>query len=850
MIALGLLLGVAAFVRWYVPARTGKVLLLADLDGGPLSVELISATGAAIAGPFPAPSAQPIRLPAGPGRLRVSSPGRPSTLWHVEVEADRLTEVHVRAAEPLWEEAVHLPRREADAGLSPRPYFEALRLGGRRGARADVVLKDPPRALAGDTGRTLWETRRDWPVPDAPNAPAGSTPAVTRMRLLPAAPDLDGDGTGDLVWLFDPYPAEVPPPAVKALQLSAHPCILAVSGRTRRPLWSFPPPLPAPEELRPQLLHGARGVFFPLEAAVVGTPALVDLDGDGVADLVATLASLSGARRLVALSGRTGLPLWQFDPGPGLEDPNGQPEGAAQVHRCKHGLTVFWQRESRLFCLDVRTGRPRRPPLLLHCRPICPPRFVDLDGDGEPAAVLLADAGSDLLAVSAVAPMRGDVLWRRVIPQADWARVLGTRKSGPRGFYRDSDPEYPLIADLDGTGRPVLVLPQWADADGGGFSRRMWVEAWEGASGRTLWQRELARYAWMPAAVPPRLIAGPDFDGDGIRDVVAVSAVKDLPALARELAPREAGENWLYFDALSGADGRSQWWRRFPVQADLRPGPLAWWYAGGTLPLLLAPLSTLRENGARVWIVEGDTGRLRVNVADLESPQLADLDGDGVADLCGLVRGDTEGKGMLCALSGQALAELGQAAALPPEPEDDPRLLRPLPWAGTARNPTESAAIAGLASFAFALFVIPTAWLRGGRRGSPVAAVLLACAGTWLPAILCLAARRVGAPRWTDFGILLPLLALFAVVPPMLIVQAAVRRQWAHSLALFGVLIGMTMLAAGVLLVLDLPSGVPAPRYSLRGWYLMGFFGTYAAGLLLGPLALVRSDWGLGRTGK
>jgi hypothetical protein len=835
------LLGAAAVFHWALPdaPRTGRVLLLTDADGPPLLAEVIDASGAAVAGPFPIPSQEPARLPAGPCRLRVVAPGRLSQVWQLDVEPGPTADFYVPATPPAWPRRVPVPPVHPAEGraMPPRPPFEVVRLGGRRGASATVVLHDPPRGLDGETGATLWAGSRDWPVPDAPAPSPFATPVTYYMRPLGMAPDLNGDGTGDMIWLFDPPPALVAPAALRPFHPSPHPAVLAVSGRTYRPLWSFPPPLPAAAELQPPLLYGARGVFFPRESTVVGEPAVLDVDRDGLPDLIVTLAAADGARRLAALSGRTGQPLWHFDPGPALLDPQGQPEAAARVLTFHRRVAVVWQRDTRLYCLDGATGRLLRPPLPLGCRPIREVGYADLDGDGEPEAVVIGAVGPDRLSVAAVALASGAQLWRHIIPQEGWEKVLESRQKTPRGFYRENDPEYPLIADLDGDGRPEVIMPRWTDLDGVGFSRRLAVEVWEGASGTRRWRRDLARYAWLPARAPPRLTVGPDLDGDGRREVFAVTALQDLPLSA--LHAGVGGEPQLFADALSGADGHSVWWRQFPLAVGLRPGPLRWWHAGPDgRPLLLVPLASKDGSEALLWVLESSSGRLCATVDGLTSVRLADLDGDGVLDLVGIYRPAADAEGWLSVIRGRPAPA---AEDLLPVPDEDPRQSRPLPWTGVEDNPTELLALVGVLAFTVCLVALPVAAWRARRRRRFFWVLGAATAAAGLPGLLCLAAHKMHVPAVADFGTLLPVLALPAAVPLALILQAVATRRWLACLGVFALLSVFTLLAGAILLALDLPLLRPGENYSLRGWFFVTYYGAYVAGLVLGPLALINA---------
>ena len=135
-------------------------------------------------------------------------------------------------------------------------------------------------------------------------------------RVLPGAmscprPDLNADGTGDLVW---PLPGP--------------PSFLALSGKDGSLLWT----------------DGAKGRAVPGHgrmkrsylARIMGTPAVVDVDGDRSPDLIAEFAVFDdprglnaevdltqrrgmgneivfdGYRIVVAVSGRSGKQLWNY----------------------------------------------------------------------------------------------------------------------------------------------------------------------------------------------------------------------------------------------------------------------------------------------------------------------------------------------------------------------------------------------------------------------------------------------------------------------------------------------------------------------------------------------------------
>ena len=138
-----------------------------------------------------------------------------------------------------------------------------------------------------------------------------------------------------------------------------------------------------------------------------------------------------------------------------------------------------------------------------------------------------------------------------------------------------------------------------------------------------------------------------DLDGDGVRELIAVSRFdgRNLPASNRD--PRfEPGR--LYVDALSGRDGHPLWsWH-----ADLPPNKInhvwapRWWSRGPDgWPMLAVPVGGKdpeANNGGLHWSqflpptvysLEASTGQLLHEVQGLGQAAVADLDGDGLPDL-------------------------------------------------------------------------------------------------------------------------------------------------------------------------------------------------------------------------
>jgi hypothetical protein len=224
----------------------------------------------------------------------------------------------------------------------------------------------------------------------------------------------------------------------------------------------------------------------------------------------------------------------------------------------------------------------------------------------------------------------------------------------------DRVPDWPLLVDLDGDGRPEIVVRQ---AD---FSPRFYppsrstqwlgerpvvetvgVRVLDGATGEVRWSRALGRSRSddLHTVMPFRLLAGPAPTDGGSRELyVASLVVRWQPGIWRR--PE------LYVDALSGQDGNPRWWWSQPLGEEKQTGlwghglgKLAWWQPGpGTEPLPLVPLNCVTSMAQRPLIatfaLAGASGELRHTIPELTDPQTADLDGDGRPELFGWVEAD------------------------------------------------------------------------------------------------------------------------------------------------------------------------------------------------------------------
>ena len=278
----------------------------------------------------------------------------------------------------------------------------------REGIRGEVVwdaLK-PPKPFHSDRDPSRW-LRDVWP---------GQWNTV----LAEPATDLDGDGVRDLLWSLQGVSA-----------------FLALSGKDGSMLWNYAVDLdgldgpggPRPEGPVPD----TREKPSKRTRYTLGTPAVVDLDRDGMGDLVATIAfsetqeeakgrapdvkaRVSGQRVpvlfrriVVAISGRSGRWIWSYPVEKSFTDPP-YPTWyrAATVMSGQSPLIAIENRASWLV-LDGATGRRISGPFELGFSPIRPLSFADLDRDGEPEVIAL---GSSTLA--AFSSRTGEVALVRV----------------------------------------------------------------------------------------------------------------------------------------------------------------------------------------------------------------------------------------------------------------------------------------------------------------------------------------------------------------------------------------------------------------------------------------------------
>ena len=356
---------------------------------------------------------------------------------------------------------------------------------GARWVRAASDLDRAKRTVA-----TPWRTARAWTL-------LGEDRVLWRAdgrETGPALADLDGDGKLEVVTtLFQPgelltaegvpvrrFPMDRPyhpvnnssSPAVARLAAGEQPALLFVapsgylyayekSGRLRWRAELGGEALGAPA-VGALLANGAMGIAVAwgggvsvfdaaghrvwerkLPVVPASTPVLVDLDGDGRLEVVASAGS-----KLVALRGDSGQTIWEYQSqGAGFTVPaagelarGGRPrvvvgDDRGVIHAIDETGRLLW-RQDRIF------GPREVPEPVEYYAGIAEVGLADLDGHGERQVIASTKAG-ETVALGA----RGERLWRF----ASYERKVGISLAGGARL---------AFADLDGDGQLEVVLSQ------------------------------------------------------------------------------------------------------------------------------------------------------------------------------------------------------------------------------------------------------------------------------------------------------------------------------------------------------------------------------------------------------
>jgi serine/threonine protein kinase len=628
---------------WYRQSRLGQVILS---TGGPnLVAEILDDEDRVVVPNLSVPTKEPVSLPGGDYRLRLSGSGLLSETWPLEVprggEADHAVTLAPRW---LWDPL------EMKAGTR----YELVDLVGR----SDLLLFSAPersvRRLGGVAGGSLWA--RDF-VFDAKSLPAGEKLEEwlcfgDRPELVSASCDLNGDGVRDLV----------------LASKGESPLLAALSGKDGSLLWHVRGRGDALPELPDWFNKGKVRVEAAGFGNVLGQPGLLDLEGEPV--VVAAFGNNNifyvnekgnGIQQSVmwveAFSARTGASRWKYKLGEtgrerdklGTVFVSGQPQPdiRPQMVTIDGRPVVAFTASAALTRLEAKTGREFQPLVDLQYEPARPMQIANVDASGQPAAVLLRDAMTGSLTIWRTPEGGGPPVESEIGPSPPVLSARSLRTGAvlwerPYAALRHFGGQLPdlrqtalLLNARNRDGGPVIVLPWVGESkrnSGDSPTSFSGLEMIDAASGQTLWQRRLwLTGSWRPPQEIMRPVVGPDLDGDGHREIF-VAWVGEYFYRRPNNPPR-----YVCVEALSGADGHTLWrWRQ-----ELAPGnvhgedsPLHWWQDGADgWPQLLVPVQNGPGGQAMTYVLSSATGRLAHTLPEVTEFQAADCSGDGIPDL-------------------------------------------------------------------------------------------------------------------------------------------------------------------------------------------------------------------------
>ena len=597
-----LVMVVAVFgLRWRDESIKGRLTLKTDASTALIAEVLEPDHDQPVADEFTVPNLSPVALLEGAYRVRVQAGERASQTYRLFVDRGRSQTFEVGLDDRIRWGPDRPPAAPAAQAVDFFDHADLIEWDGVSLHRRD-----------GKTGSVVWVAaagRAEWPAGDDFRRWMGwlgnPEQGTRQAHLMRLAPDLNRDGTPDLVFALQTVPV-----------------MLAVSGKDGGLLWANPKP--------------GTGTVAPVPGQIAGPPVSTDADGDGAPDLIAVYcadaADPPGRRyRIAAVSGRSGVCLWEHE----LEA--GVPRFDIALIRRDGRPLLAVAHGGHWLSLDPATGEARAKALDLPAPPIRPPQYADVDGDGEPELVAVR-AGDDPTEESLwlTSGATGQALWTATIRAQEHIEASDGEPPAP----------YPLVADLDGDGHPELIALAAIPVEDKLVDLRaeetVGLLVIDGATGKERWHRDLNAAAATVKA--ERLVKGPDLDGDGNAELFLASLALNATSYVADRHGTISTYN-LFVEALSGTQGRQLWlWRGGFTTAGEQGflGPLQWWGPGPDgWPQLLVEYG--RYGGPhRLQAIALGSGEAAHSVNEIRGPRTADLNGDGLADLWGTVKKNFE----------------------------------------------------------------------------------------------------------------------------------------------------------------------------------------------------------------
>ncbi len=619
-VAATIVLSLGSSLWWQQIVASRNATLLLKTTAGPLTAEVLTRSGSLAVPPFTIPSQQPVSVPAGEYRLRVSGRGHFSktsllTLHRGQPEV-RDVDLEQETLYPPIPVPSAIGYEFIDFGDGP----DLIVLPSSLGHEAN---DNRLRRISGTTGREIWSLdvsptsvavksilpsvspQSGWFGMMASTWKVGGAPVPRALRPLL---DLDSDGVPDLVWLHD-----------QAVS------VFAVSGKSGQPLWFY------------------RGSQDPLQQSRFTAAALEDVaqaDGRMLPTLILTevtygvSADALPAARLLAINAIDASSLWSVNlptiPSKLAVAP-GQMSSSQEVPsgRSIDVAVIYSPQELRLIGLasGQAIGLPLRFNEAYDSKFVDQStlRIVDVDNDGQSESLLVRHIPNrgpqsiQLVALSATGLNAEPTRPNWLVSLAD-----GQTEKGAADYNR----QYAIhCQDLNGDGvLEIVVMP-----DRGEFDCRVL----EGTTGRELWRHR--RSSDSPTRRHSTPLVGDDLNGDGWREVFVVSLESNFPQSHRDHV------STLLADCFSGVDGRSIWSSknampgRMNLFAQTFGIPPEWSSRGPNTDAVLFVTVLVEPEFPRaegyVVALAARTGQVLEMGSALARPQLFDLDHDGLDEL-------------------------------------------------------------------------------------------------------------------------------------------------------------------------------------------------------------------------
>ena len=483
----------------------GRIELVTE--GEPVVAQVLEEeSDVSVGEPFDLAGRMVLALPEGEYRLRVEGTGRLGRTFRFAVTRGQTQRYTVSIDEGRLLGGEESRRGRIRAGMR---YAELTAARELTSGKADLIEWTEKSLICrdGKSGDVRWDASH------AVKPKEGAFDAVGWLRtntswgeggvqLVEQAPDMNGDGTGDLVW-YSGHAAE----------------LLAVSGKDGSRLWRY---YGKREGIGGNHVAGA-GSDFSSTSRNAGAPAIVDLDQDGAPDVVATFLDYGSSNDwfiVSAISGRTGHRLWTHPSDTAMLDRSrmARDRPAVLVHGRRSTFIAFVHGTEWLG-LDPQSGRVQAGPIELGFVPVRPVQHADLDGDGEPEVIALGPRPTGTQRTLRAFSIRNrHELWSQTVD--------GGYDQSERGVPLG---DFPLAVDLDGDGRSEIVV-----SDSGAMpplDGYRGVRLLDGLTGTTRWRRPLRPETSAKDGLA-NVLAAPDLDGDGTHDLVTVSLFdgRDPPA--------------------------------------------------------------------------------------------------------------------------------------------------------------------------------------------------------------------------------------------------------------------------------------------------------------------------------